>query len=364
MELAAMNETKRSPRPPRRLARAKPAYRAPIHSSYDIVKVTVLRKHYNSGMQIVLPGALPDPREARELASHLQKSAPTLVRWMEASRARAKDASPAQTGCTPYELWCLNTHGYTPDPGQNAAAGLGPLAAEAAEKTLPRDQPVWLGQLVHVAPSRDGAVLLPAAGLAITPGQSVALFESALALFADTGFGLDPLNDVHWRIRLPDSYAPRCASPELVSMTAVNDWWTQDEAGRPWRRLVNELQMLWFDHPVNESRMEQGQFPVNSVWLYGGGRANQFSASARRADAHVHDSLLAPAARHDWSAWLAELERLESEVFAPLSGGKTPELVLTGSEKIIETAPAGLSRWIKRLPGGRDTWRSWWSPQS
>src|SRR5690606_33732078 len=253
-------------------------------------------------MRIVLPGALPDPREARELTAYLQKTAPTLLGWLQQARARSIGADPARSGCTPYEQWQLLSHGFSPENEQNFATGLGPLwAQDVAEQ----DQPVWLTQLVHVAPSRDGAALLPASELAITPEQSVALFDSVQALFSEVGFTLQPSDTCHWRIVLPDGYAPASASPSLVSITSVNDWWPQDMASRPWRRLVNEVQMLWFDHPVNQARFEQGLLPVNSLWLFGGARANQLGVAEALQHTQTHSDLQEFSIKHDWGGWLA-----------------------------------------------------------
>src|SRR5690606_39313678 len=44
--------------------------------SFPTRRSSDLLKHYNPEMRIVLPGALPDPREARELTPYLQKTAP------------------------------------------------------------------------------------------------------------------------------------------------------------------------------------------------------------------------------------------------------------------------------------------------
>src|SRR5690606_7128776 len=160
-----------------------------------------------------------------------------------------------------------------------------------AENVAEQDQPVWLVELVHVSPSRDGAALLPASQLAITPEHSVALFESVLTLFAEAGFHLSPSGTCHWRITLPNGYAPVCASPALVSITSVNDWWPQDIASRPWRRLSNEVQMLWFEHPVNLERAQQGLPPVNSLWLFGGAQARQFAGTVPLQDTHCYGEL-------------------------------------------------------------------------
>ncbi|MCC2596804.1 hypothetical protein LKR43_10680 [Pusillimonas sp. MFBS29] len=313
-------------------------------------------------MRIVLPGALPHPREARELTSHLQTSAPTLSGWLQQGRARMIPADPAKSGCTPFEHWQLLAHGFRAEGEQNFATGLGPLwAQDVAEQ----DQPVWLVELVHVSPSRDGAALLPASELAVTPEHSVALYESVLDLFAEAGFHLSPSDTSHWRITLPEGYTPACASPTLVSLTSVNDWWPQDIASRPWRRLSNEVQMLWFEHPVNQQRYQQGLAPINSLWLFGGAQARQLSGTQALSDTHYYGDLQEFSVKQDWGGWLASLEQLEKRVFAPLANGKMPDLVLTGADRIVELSPpTTLGRWAQWLPGSRNTWSRWWSPQN
>lgn len=39
-----------------------------------------------------------------------------------------------------------------------------------------------------------------------------------------------------------------------------------------WRKLLNEVQMLLFAHPVNQAREARGLPAANSLWLWGGGR--------------------------------------------------------------------------------------------
>ncbi len=309
-------------------------------------------------MQIVLPGALPEPRVAAELAAHLIKTAPTLAHWLARARHVEHAADPRDTACLPHEYWQLAALGFKPAPEQNFATGLAPLRGGTPGDA---NQPVWLAELVHVAPSRDGAALLPAAELAITPEQSVALFESVHAMFRESGFLLSGSGQPHWHVSPPAGYQARSASPALVAITSVNDWWSQDMASRSWRKLVNEVQMLWFDHPVNLARQGQGLPPVNSLWLYGGASTSQLDA-LELPDARMHDELLAPAIRQDWSAWLAGLAWLEQHVFPVLSSTDPVRLVLTGPDRIIELTPG--SRWTQWLPGNKQSWRKWWSPQN
>ncbi|CAH1905340.1 Regulatory protein, RpfE type [Candidatus Nitrotoga sp. HW29] len=40
-----------------------------------------------------------------------------------------------------------------------------------------------------------------------------------------------------------------------------------------WHKAFNEIQMLFFEHAVNQVREARGDLPVNSIWLWGGGHA-------------------------------------------------------------------------------------------
>jgi len=295
-------------------------------------------------MHIVLPGALPDPTQARALAAHIHRVAPCLQRWRARGRARATTAMIAQTGCTAYEQWQLTQRGFVPEPDQPFGAGLGALLAEA---TMAADEPVWLAELVHIALASDGAALIPARRLAVSAEDSQALLASALTLCDDSGFSLRPHSATHWRVVPLAPLSLRCASPELVAATSVHDWWPQASNARAWRQLFNGLQMHWFDHPVNQARATRGLPPINGLWLFGGARAAQLRVEPAQT-VQVYDSLYDPWLAQDWGAWLDALADLERTVFAPL--GRAPDaLVLIGAQDIIDIRPA--ARW--------QFWRGW-----
>lgn len=138
---------------------------------------------------------------------------------------------------------------------------------------------------------------------------------------------------------------------------------------RHWHRFLNEVQMLFHEHPVNRAREARGQPLINSLWLWGGGRPltatasdwqqiwsddaalrglawlNGIRSSAPPADAQswLREAVggrhllcldeLRPAVAHvDVEGWLAQVERWERDWFAPLlqvvSRGRLRELHL------------------------------------
>jgi hypothetical protein len=45
----------------------------------------------------------------------------------------------------------------------------------------------------------------------------------------------------------------------------------EGQAVPPPRQVMNEAQMLFFDHPVNRAREQRGQVAISGVWLWGEG---------------------------------------------------------------------------------------------
>ncbi|MCD0502221.1 hypothetical protein LPZ50_04265, partial [Bordetella petrii] len=228
-------------------------------------------------MLIVIPGALPPSSVASELARLLPQRAPVLHGWLQAAQAHLEGFDPRQQGCTPFEAWQLQQAGYQPPAGTPIGAGLGPLRAGTAAAD---GAPVWLAELSHLALGTDQATLLDPELLDIRADEADALLATALPSLRDAGFEAQALDPQRWRLRLPEGLAPPTASPAAVAGLPLRDWWSQAPDMRPWRRLLNEIQMAWYEHPVNEARSARGVAPVNALWLYGGASAWPAPAAA------------------------------------------------------------------------------------
>ncbi|ARP82367.1 hypothetical protein CAL12_17105 [Bordetella genomosp. 8] len=339
-------------------------------------------------MQIVLPGVLPPSAPiAAELAKRLPTVAPTLYAWMRLGAGRQASFDPHDHGCTPYEAWRLEQAGFRPAAGQPMGAGLGPLlATEGDDHPASGDEgvgapasataagssagePVWIADLAHIALGTDRASLVPAQALEVTAAEGAALFESARPLFDGTPFDAIPLRPYRWRVAIPAGMALPSASPDVVAGQPLNTWWTQDASARPWRRLLNEIQMAWYDHPVNEQRMARGQLPVNGIWLYGGALPWPATpaASAPAAVPPAARTLLAASQAEDWAAWLQAIERLDAETLKPLADAQghpleALNLTLLGRDRRATLALRPRHPLLRWLPAREQSWRAWWSP--
>jgi hypothetical protein len=67
------------------------------------------------------------------------------------------------------------------------------------------------------------------------------------------------------------------ASPLRASGRNIEIWLPHEahsgERSRAWMKLQNEVQMAWFEHPVNEAREARGLPAVNSIWFHAQGAA-------------------------------------------------------------------------------------------
>lgn len=209
----------------------------------------------------------------------------------------------------------------------------------------------WLrADPVHLRVMRDRIVLAGSSELALTQDEADALVASIHAHFGDA-FRLLALHPERWYLRVNPKSQLRTTPISLAIGCNIDPLLPQGDAAAALRAQLNELQMLLFDHPVNQAREARGALPVNSVWLWGGGSLPQrpqsslrlytadatLSALGRFAGAQVApppaefvaalldantlivlDHLQAAGQYGDALAWREALIALERDWFAPL----------------------------------------------
>ncbi len=131
----------------------------------------------------------------------------------------------------------------------------------------------WLrADPVHFAANRDRLTLIDTPALKPDPEDAAEFIALLNRHFAGDGLEFQTHHPSRWYVRAPGT--PRLATRDL-SQAAGRDiagMLPTGEDGARWRRILNEIQMLLHDHPVNQRRESRGELPINSVWLWGGGR--------------------------------------------------------------------------------------------
>jgi len=132
-------------------------------------------------------------------------------------------------------------------------------------------------QPVHLHATRDHLILMGQSQIDLTEQESSELLKAALP-FIEEDFQSAVLfqNQHYWFIP-----AGSFASLESYSVDQAHgrniDWWmprdTNEEGiAKRWRKLQNEIQMLWHIGPVNEERGQRGMPSINSIWISGIGK--------------------------------------------------------------------------------------------
>ena len=138
-------------------------------------------------------------------------------------------------------------------------------------------------QPVHLHATRDHLILMGQNQIDLTEEESAQLLKAALP-FIEEDFQNPILfqNQHYWFI--PAGPFSSLASYSVDQAHGRNiDWWMPrdtQEAGiaKSWRKLQNEIQMLWHIGPVNEEREQRGMPSINSIWISGIGKLNDVQA--------------------------------------------------------------------------------------
>src|SRR5882672_403324 len=117
---------------------------------------------------------------------------------------------------------------------------------------------------VHLRLMRDRLIVVPGAALALSRDEADALCAALTQHFAGSVFRA--VDAQRWCARLEREV-------DVAAGPATGFAGREVELSRGGNALLTEMQMLLHAHAVNEEREARGEPVVNSVWLWGAGRA-------------------------------------------------------------------------------------------
>jgi hypothetical protein len=145
----------------------------------------------------------------------------------------------------------------------------------AFEAVSERDLPTgWIVRLASFHVGLDHLVLLPGDALALSPAEAQQLLVASQEWLANEPVRLSARTAEVWELTELDPDLTRFdrmqgASSGQATGRNIDLWLPRGEAARRWRRLANELQMMWHEHPVNQARRACGLPVVNGLWFEG-----------------------------------------------------------------------------------------------
>lgn len=327
-------------------------------------------------IHLLLPFALPAAADAPTALHNIES--PALDKLVARATLIERVVGEDFQRTLPHERWVARQFG-TVASGTGAAdeAPLAPymLRADGGD---PGTSTWACVQPVHVRIAHDHLVLIDPASLMLTDAEAAALLGVARPLIEELGVRIEAPQPSRWYLASDAFGTLAGASPLRASGRNIEIWLPHEahtgQRSRAWMKLQNEVQMAWFEHPVNEAREARGLPAVNSIWFHAQGAAHPVTSPFTRvlSDAMATrglalsagvetgappasfaalasqtpdargttattlielDPFSAPYIEQDWKRWNAAFAALEADWFAPalaaLQSGQLSELGLT-----------------------------------
>lgn len=260
-----------------------------------------------------------------------------------------------------------------------------------ADGVQPEDY-YWLrADPVGISLQREQTVLQ--ADLALSAEEAALLCASLNAHFAVDGLRFEAPHPQRWYLqldRVPDMQT--YPLPQVVGVDMHAHLPHGADALR-WHSVLNEIQMLFYEHKVNQAREQRGEPVVSAVWLWGGGRfgrdllqpyacvagdselasaiaqaagipvvqsAGQMMRSLESGDCLlVWEGLRDALQKADIARWRSSLQQLEKNFFLPLltalADGKVAQITIDAlsegaSRRFVLTRVALWKLWRRPVP--------------
>ncbi|TFZ07363.1 phosphoglycerate mutase [Ramlibacter henchirensis] len=300
----------------------------------------------SDGDHLLIPFAASGEPGCRETLQGL--SLPHLERL--AARLAPDDAEPGdeRSFSMPYERVLARECGLA------APDGLLPFAAWEMRQGG-RDPGIagwaWVTPC-HWRVGTDHVFMLHPQDLQLDAQESQALLAAMQPYFEQDGIRLAYEAPTRWLAEGELFAKLPCASLDRVVGRVIDPWMPRGDAGKPLRRLQQEMQMLLYTHAVNEERTRGGQLPVNSFWVSGNGALPEGAARTPRGGMRLTNSLRDAALLRDWRAWAAAWQQLDERECArlerALDQGLSVAITLCG-DRSARTWRSGGAGWRRRI---------------
>jgi hypothetical protein len=206
----------------------------------------------------------------------------------------------------PYEKFLLGS--------QNASA---PLELQSQGISVHPETCIARIEPIHIHAARDHLVLTSTQILDIQASEADALFDSVKEIFAEMSTVTHRAMPNKWFIESPALETLSTVSTAQAEGRNIDHWMPSDTSvegvARQWRKWQNEIQMIWFNHPVNEARQAEGMLSINSVWISGNGKLADIKPDQRLLQAkqwHSSDGCLNLLASHFQKPHVTSLNHL------------------------------------------------------
>lgn len=160
--------------------------------------------------------------------------------------------------------------------GQQSTPDYPVAAICAASDGLEVDDAYWLrADPVHLVLQRDCFSLHEAVPLPIDAAHAKTMVASLNQHFNQDGLRFLIGNSGAWYLRTEQNLDIKTSLPSVAAGKNIHQFMPQGLAASKWLVVLNEVQMLLFEHTANVARESLGEPAANSIWFSGGGKMPQ-----------------------------------------------------------------------------------------
>jgi hypothetical protein len=200
----------------------------------------------------------------------------------------------------------------------------------------------------------DQVVMADPEHLHLSDEESQQLLQAMQAFLQEDGLQVTWQSALQWHVQGDMLTDLPSVSLDRVIGQNVKHWMPDHPATRPFQRLQSEMQMLLYNHPVNDAREARRQHTVNAFWLHGAGVLPAEVTQPVQA-VNMPNTLRASALRGDVQVWRQAWQHLDATAVADAlkhleaTGQVTLSLCSEHTAHTYTAAPAAWHQRITRL---------------
>ena len=223
-----------------------------------------------------------------------------------------------------------------------AAAPAGPALAARHGHAVDGTGSWCVAQPVHLAAGLDHVRMSGLDAASPTTEEAAALGTTISAHFGADGPAIVAFVEGAWLLRFSTVVECVTQPPDAVTGHDVHDSMPAGRDGARIRSLMNEIQMLMHEHPVNARRERARQLPINGWWLWGfGAQSHPAGVDSRGWSMRSDDPWL----RALWpSAVTPAMTALEGDTLIAMAQPPSPD-----NGQALAAIDAGLLHWLAAL---------------
>ena len=142
--------------------------------------------------------------------------------------------------------------------------------------------------------------------------ESDDLLAAMQPFFAQDGITLHPFEAGRWLAHGAVFDGLPSASPDRVLGRNLSPWMPTAAQASGLIRLMSEMQMLLYTHPLNDARERRGALAVNAIWFSGTGALPDSHPAPASVQPSVVLTLRQAALQDDWAGWASAWQQLDA----------------------------------------------------